>query len=253
MPIPLQSSVVYGPIKSRRLGVSLGINLLPTDHKFCLSDCIYCQYGQSDLKKLRETKLAPPDTLLNEIENAFKQCRIEQPHMDHITFCGNGEPTLYPQFKEMVQGVKQLRDQYFPDARLSILSDSTRVHVKSVREALELLDDRFMKLDAGTGEDYLKINRPLVEMDFDRMIEGLKSLKPLVLQSLFISKPFDNTQGLAYQKWFNTVAKIQPEEIHVYTIDRPPADLKVKAAPKSRLLEIGVEIREKLKISSHVF
>ena len=186
MGIPLQHSVVYGPIHSRRLGMSLGINVLPVEEKFCLSSCVYCQYGATNLEKMASVRIPPAKVILGEIRKEFERKASEKIRIEAITLSGNGEPTLHPELEEIISEIRQLRDQYFPKVRIGILSDSSRVHLSRVRNALELLDDRYMKLDAGDAESFRIINQPQVRVDWEAMVNGLKQLSSVTIQSLFI-------------------------------------------------------------------
>lgn len=244
MTLPLQSSTVYGPVSSRRFGSSLGINISPTAVKFCLSNCIYCQYGWTDLEKVRQVKLRPASELLKEIEQDFSVRSGTGNRIDSITFSGNGEPTLHPELADLVQGVQRLRDRFFPKALLAILSDSTRVHLQEVRAALSEFDERYMKLDAGDAGTYSRINQPVVPIDWSSLVGGLKTLPDVTLQSLFISAPVDNSKGEIFHHWLETVREIGPKAVYVYTVSRPPADERVRPLEWSELCEIAHRVHE---------
>lgn len=254
MSIPLQSGVVYGPVHSRRLGLSLGINLLPVREKFCLSSCVYCQYGPTDLEKMAEVKIPAASEILKKIQKGFEQQAAEKTTLHSITFSGNGEPTLHPQLEEIILGVREMRDRYFPDVRIGILSDSSRVHLLRVRQALELCDDRYMKLDAGDIETFRLINQPQIRVNWDAMIDGLKKLSSLTVQSLFLhGYPADNSGGRAFLDWLKVVGEIKPDAVQVYTIDRPPVDFRTKPVPKKRLSEIAALVFQAYGIDAFVF
>lgn len=253
MTIPLQSSVVYGPIASRRFGHSLGINILPTEVKFCLSNCIYCQYGWTSLPEMRKVKLRPAEEILEEIERDFSTRFSSKPRIDALTFSGNGEPTLHPELDALVRGVKFLRDRYCPEAPLAILSDSTRVHLPEVRRVLSDLDERYMKLDAGDAETFSRVNHPVTQMNWDGMVRGLAALPPVILQSLFISSPVDNSAGEAFRHWLETVARIQPKAVYVYTVSRPSSDPRVRPVNVGRLAEIAERVRQTAGSPAAVF
>ncbi len=246
MSISLQSSFVYGPIKSRRLGNSLGINILPQETKFCLSNCLYCQYGATNLRSVRLVKLPPLEKIQESLSTAFPVLADKQTKIDTITFSGNGEPTLHPELELILKFVKGLRDRYFPNAKIGILSDSSRVHLEPIRKILELFDERYMKLDSGDPEIYQKINQPLGSVRWDEMIRGLKKISTLTLQSLFISSPVDNSTGIHFESWLNVVQEIRPEAVHLYTLDRAPADSRVRSVPTTRLMEIADLLSKKI-------
>ena len=190
--IPLQDSVVYGPIRSRRFGYSLGINVLPVSHKVCSSNCVYCQYGWT-IPSASSERLKRAAELLTEIEAGFMEhARLKTP-VDCITLAGNGEPTLHPDLVELVIGINALRDRVFPHALVGILTDATQITRSHVREALALLDERYMKFDAADEATWRQINGPLGKTDFLAMVNGLRELPDIVLQSMFIQGSFDNT------------------------------------------------------------
>src|SRR3989338_7720742 len=181
--IPLQDTVVYGPIRSRRLGNSLGINVLPMTRKVCSSNCVYCQYGWT-LPGPSAERLRRSPVLLEEIGRAFEGCVRERTAVDCITLAGNGEPSLHPDLGDLVAGLKRLRDRHFPGALVGILSDATQVARPSVRRALQLLDERYMKFDAADEATWRRINDPLGNTDFQAMLEGLRALPDITLQSM---------------------------------------------------------------------
>ncbi len=248
---PLQETAVYGPIHSRRLGWSLGINPLPVSYKFCDFDCVYCQYGWTPSKGNGE-KLKRAPELLNEIRAAFEKHKKAGTPVDCITIAGNGEPVIHPDFLELVRGLTALRNEFYPGVKIGILSDSSQVHRAEIREALNLLDERYMKLDGGK-EAVLKINKPRGDFDFDRMVEALAGLSDIVIQSLFTQGSFDNTKPEDIQSWIQAVAKIRPREVQVYSIDRGPADPGLKKVSAARLREIAVVCEKNTGIRSVVF
>jgi len=160
--IPLQKDIIYGPVLSRRLGRSLGINLLPTDRKVCSFDCVYCQYGRTT-----EPTFSPGvDDLptFSDVVAAVEKA-LKKPHtIDTLTFSGNGEPTLHPQFPEIVRSIKRLRDDFRPEVKLAVLSNSSRVMDSAIVDALSLLDAPMMKLDAGDEITLREINQPVARL-----------------------------------------------------------------------------------------
>ncbi len=249
---PLQNGAVYGPIHSRRLGNSLGINPLPASYKFCDFDCVYCQYGWTPEKGTGE-KLKRLPELLAEIETAFQYYRKEGVPIDCVTFAGNGEPTIHPDFAGLVEGVLTLRNQYYPKAKVGILTDSSQAVKPEIRNALEKLDERYMKLDAGTAELVEKINKPRGNFNFDRMVQALCGMKDIVIQSLFMQGSYDNTLPEHVDSWVETVKKIKPREVQVYSIDRGPADPGLIKVSAKRLREIAEICQSRTGIKSVVF
>ncbi|MFZ5802692.1 MAG: radical SAM protein [Candidatus Omnitrophota bacterium] len=250
--LPLQDSVVYGPIASRRLGYSLGINLLPLSYKFCNFDCVYCQYGPTSSKGTGE-RIKPAVELLAEIRAAFEKHKQERTPVDCLTIAGNGEPTLHPQFPALVEGLLSLRDQYYPGVKTGILSNASQVHRKPIRTALDRLDERYMKLDAGTPEKLREINRSRGHFDFSRTVRALASMKGIVIQTLFVQGSHDNTTEAAVTAWIKTVKKIKPREVQVYTIDRKPADPHLRRVPFEKLQEIADRCQRAAGITAVVY
>jgi len=254
---PLQDGAVYGPIHSRRFGHSLGINPLPVSYKFCDFDCVYCQYGwtprSGNSAKKTDEKLKPIAQLLSEIKSSFEEMALKKIPVDVITIAGNGEPTLYPDFLKLVKGLLELRNQYYPKANIGILSDSSQCHRPEIKEALEMLDDRCMKLDAGDPETIEKINKPIGGFNLKRTLEALKNLRDVTIQSLFVQGSFDNTQPDQIDHWVKAVAFVKPKAVQVYTLDRPPADSGIKTVPMTRLNEIAKLCQSKTGILTEVF
>lgn len=218
----LREETVFGPIHSRRLGNSLGMNLLPTEGKFCNFDCIYCECGWNKdgkddqyLPKAEEVKIA--------LEKKLQECKSQNVAIDSITFSGDGESTLNPDFPQIVDDTLALRDQYYPQAKVSILSNATRAHIPAVFKALTKVDNPIMKIDAPTNELVAKINHPAPGYDVKRVVEALKQFNGnFVLQTMMLrSRHFDSSSPEVINGWMNIVREIRPREIMVYTIDRP--------------------------------
>ena len=189
--IQLQRNIVYGPVNSRRLGVSLGLNILPTKTKVCSFDCLYCQYGWTeDFNDNTLIKVLPSKAeILEALESQLKEMNYEP---DYITFSGNGEATLHPEFGAIVDGVIELRNKYTPHAKTTILSNSTQLFKTEVREALAKLDERIMKLDAGYEEMLKQYNRPAKYVYLDVITDVLTEMKDITIQTLFTSGPMGN-------------------------------------------------------------
>jgi len=216
----LQRGVIYGPVDSRRLGRSLGINILPTSYKLCAFDCIYCQYGRTKVltAKTEERCFPTVEVVLFKVEEALRQV----PDLNYVTFSGNGEPTLHPRFDELVEGVVHLRDKLRPEVKSAILSNSALAWGEDIREALAKLDMRIMKLDAGDPLTWRAINRPAPSLDFEMVVAGLKEMDGVTIQSLILDGPVQNVRGKPFDRWVETVAWIAPQEVQIYTTDRWP-------------------------------
>ncbi len=217
----MRENTVFGPIFSRRLGSSLGINLLPEKGKFCNFDCIYCECGwNADGRE--DKKLPTAEDVRAALEKKLKECAATQTPIDSITFSGDGEPTLNPEFPQIIDITLELRDRYFPKARVSVLSNSTMVHRNDVFEALKKVDNPIMKLDASTDDQAALINKPAGNYSVRRIVEDLKRFEGnFILQTMFLKgNGFDSSNQESLGKWMDIVRELRPREVMVYTIAR---------------------------------
>lgn len=250
--ITLQDSVVYGPVPSRRLGSSLGINPLPVSYKLCSSNCVYCQYSWTPTSHELE-RIQRAAELLTDIEAAFRHHAEQGTPVDCITLAGNGEPTLHPDLEELIVGTKALRDQHFPLAKVGILSDATQIHRPEVARALAQLDVRYMKVDGGDEATWRAVTQPQGSADWTRMIDALKRLPAITLQSMFIQGSVDNTTDDHIDRWIALVGELRPLSVQVYTIDRAPADARVTKVPLAMLHSIAERLTTRTDISAEVY
>ncbi|MBI3315980.1 MAG: radical SAM protein, partial [Candidatus Omnitrophica bacterium] len=197
MPIPLQSGVIYGPIESRRFGKSLGVNFLPTDRKVCNFNCVYCQYGFSEPSPQADWPTV--DEIYEASEDFFQRAKEDNASFDWVMIAGNGEPTLYPDFLAAVDRLLGLRDEFFPRLPVGILSNASTCHRPAGREGLRKLDGCFMKLDAGDSRIFKRLNQPVGNTSLAFMLEGLRGLEKITLQSLFVMGKVDNTAPAAVE------------------------------------------------------
>jgi wyosine [tRNA(Phe)-imidazoG37] synthetase (radical SAM superfamily) len=217
MLLELQSTIIYGPIRSRRIGSSLGVNLLPAKIKVCSFDCLYCQYGWTDFSLMESAIFPGPEDVQKALEEALERLP-EQPHW--ITFSGNGEPTLHPEFGRIVDIVIEVRDRLSPDTGTAILSNSTTVHRPEIREALSKLDLRIMKLDAGTKGMFASYSRAAPGFTIEQMVEGLTALGNVTIQSLFTKGKSGNYTEANIDAWIGRLKRIEPVTVQVYSLDR---------------------------------
>ncbi|HDP54570.1 MAG TPA: radical SAM protein, partial [Bacteroidetes bacterium] len=171
----LFNEIIFGPVKSRRLGVSLGVNLLPTKSKVCNFDCIYCECGWTN--SAESAKLPSRYEVKQRMQERFEQMQANADNLDVITFAGNGEPTLHPSFAEIIGDTIELRNQYFPEARVAVLSNSTMLHKKKVVDALLKVDQNILKLDSGYDSTIQLLNQPHTAITVDRIVENLEQFK----------------------------------------------------------------------------
>jgi wyosine [tRNA(Phe)-imidazoG37] synthetase (radical SAM superfamily) len=240
-----QSGITYGPVRSRRLGRSLGVNILPAGRKICNFDCRYCQYGWTDRAFLKamtaEDYPSVPDVL--DAVSATLAALSEPPH--YITFSGNGEPTLHPHFGAIVEGVSDARDRLAPAARTAILSNSSRVGISEVREALARLDVRIMKLDAGSEACFRRYNRPVDGLKLETVVEGLKALPDVTLQTLLTGGAAGNLADAEIEAWLGRVVGIRPRTVQLYTLDREAPDRDLVPATPAELSAVRAGVEER--------
>ena len=239
--IPLKPGIIYGPVKSRRLGPSLGLNILPTRYKLCSCNCVYCQYGWTE-KYADDSSGSPSDFATEaEFENALEHALRAEQKINAITFSGNGEPTLHPHFEPLVDIALRLKQRYFPDAKLGVLSNSSTAHDPAVSRALSKLDFRIMKLDAGSPQTFRKINRPGKSTEYSLIVKSLKTLENVTLQTMFIDGTISNTIEQEVNEWIEKLSEIQPLKAQVYTLHRPPAEPSLRMVPPQRIREIATQ------------
>ena len=235
----LREETVFGPIHSRRLGSSLGINLLPVNGKICSFDCIYCECGWNRDGK-DDKRLPSAAEVRSALQDKLSALMLEGVRIDSITFSGDGEPTLNPEFPRIIDDTLRLRDVFYPDAKVSVLSNATRVHVPVVFEALRKVDNPIMKIDAPTDELVRLIDNPAPGYSLARTIEALRRFEgDFVLQTMFLRSPdFDSSSPEVLDGWKAIVRDLRPRKIMVYTIDRP--------TPMQGLEKFSVELMRSL-------
>ena len=218
----LREKIVFGPIHSRRLGSSLGINLLPERGKLCNFDCIYCECGWN--RDGREDRTLPDAaTLRMALEERLASCAAAGTSIDSITFSGDGEPTLNPDFPRIVDDTLALRDRYYPGARVSVLSNATRLDIPEVFRALRKVDSPILKLDAPTTALARVINRPQGAYEVSGVVEGMRRFEgDFILQTMFLrARGLDSSSPEVLGPWMEIVRDLHPREIMAYTIVRP--------------------------------
>ena len=218
-------SPIFGPVHSRRLGISLGINLLPADGKVCSFDCIYCECGFNE--DHRPTLPMPTrEEVAKKLEEKLKEMKAEGQLPDVLTFAGNGEPTCHPHFAEIIEDTIQLRDQYCPKAKVSVLSNSTMIHRPQVHDALMKVDNNILKLDTVDPIYINKVDHPQGTYDVEKIIERLKAFNGhVIIQTMFMrgtaaGESVDNIGEEYVGPWLEAVKDIKPQQVMIYTIDR---------------------------------
>jgi len=250
----LQTGIIYGPVDSRRLGRSLGLNLSPTAYKVCSFNCVYCHYGwtkhlTSDLSSYIKD-LPTPRAVEEALERSLKSL---DPPPQYITFSGNGEPTLHPDFEEIVDRVVAVRDRLGVEAKVAALSNSTGLASPAVLRGLARLDVPIMKLDAGTDEVLERINRPAADVTVDAVVDGLKELSDITMQSMFVEGTVSNTGDEDVAAWIDRVEVVAPREIQVYSLENAPAMSTLKGVPAVKLEEIVRRVKDRTGIKAEIY
>ncbi|WP_339740000.1 radical SAM protein [uncultured Sunxiuqinia sp.] len=235
----LFDEIIFGPVKSRRLGVSLGVNLLPTDSKVCSFDCIYCECGWNPKKREKKAELPARETVAGNLRNKLKAMQENGQLPDVITFAGNGEPTLHPQFAEIIDDTIALRDEFAPDCRIAVLSNATMIHRERIFQALLKIEDNILKLDSAIEDTVQLLDCPVGRFNLQETIEQLKRFgKRAIIQTLFVrgihkEQVIDNTTEEELAAWLEALKTIQPGQVMIYTIERD--------TPAEGLQKIGLE------------
>jgi len=255
MPTFLFDKIIFGPVKSRRLGVSLGVNLLPLTRKVCNFDCIYCECGWTRNTGIIGEKLPSRMEVYEALEIKLKSMKEKQQTPDVITYAGNGEPTLHPEFPGIIDDSIKLRNKYFPGTKIAVLSNSTAITKPKIRKALLKIDSNILKLDSAFDLTLKIHNQPRVNLKVEELIRELKQFKGrLIIQTLFLrgtykGKKIDNTVPEEINAWLKAIEKIKPSEVMIYTISRDTPEggdlAKVPLAELNRIAalvnKLGIE------------
>lgn len=249
-------SPIFGPVHSRRLGISLGINLLPDDGKVCTFDCLYCECGLNATRRSRKP-LPTREEVAGALENKLSEMQAEGVRPDVLTFAGNGEPTIHPQFPEIIADTIALRNRFCPNAKVSVLTNATLITRDKVFNALKLVDNNIVKLDTVNTEYIQNIDRPTGSYDLTAIIERMKAFNgQAVIQTMFMKGvangiDVNNTGDEYVLPWIAAVKEIAPREVMIYTIDRETPTEGLEKASHEELDRI-VELlkREGIKASA---
>ena len=243
----LYDNIIFGPIRSRRLGLSLGVNLLPVESKLCSFDCIYCECGWNDEHPGKRRFNARED--VREMLDATLQKMVaDGTPPDVITFAGNGEPTMHPDFENIIADTIALRDKHCPAAKVSVLSNATQIHREDVRRALLRVDNNILKLDSAFDETVQLVNKPQGAYTVARTVELLKAFEGnLILQTMFLrgeylGKRVDNTTEEEVAAWLKLVEEIRPKQVMVYSLDRDTPCQTLEKVEKDELREIAARV-----------
>lgn len=245
----LFDEIIFGPVRSRRLGVSLGINLLPLNRKICNFNCIYCECGWTSDYGGKPSNLPSRSEVRSSLENKLAEMKENNQAPDVITYAGNGEPTLHPEFPGIIDDSIALRNKYFPKARIAVLSNSTTLEKPEIRKALLKVDQNILKLDSAFDSTINLHNQPNRKIIAADLIEQLKKFEgKLVIQTLFLRGEFrgsriDNTTPEELKEWLNALSAIRPQEVMIYTISRDtPEGGKLEKVSLKELKEIAEKV-----------
>ena len=248
MPTFLFDDIVFGPIKSRRLGNSLGVNLLPKDAKVCNFNCVYCECGWTDSKG---RKLPTEEEVLSRLNSGIKKCLDNKVEVDVITFAGNGEPTMHPQFDKIIDHTINLRDQFFPDAKIAVLSNAGYLGRANVVESLLRIDMPILKLDSAMLCTIHKVNQPVSGFDFNKYLENIVNFPGRkIIQTMFLKYTssdgslIDNTTQKEVSAWLEVLKQIKPDLVMIYSVARDTPDAGVSAHDKEMLNNIAGKVRQ---------
>lgn len=257
IPLNYEAALVYGPIQSRRFGLSLGINLLHTQEKLCSFNCAYCELGPTTLR-MSEIKKHPDYPTIESLEEAFRQKLVslsqEKNAINTITVSGFGESTLHPEFSAISEMLRKVQKEMAPSVPIALLSNgSTLDQSKVVRAINQNYDLPVVKLDAGNDPTQAKINNPLVRTSVAKIIQGAKKVDNLQLQSMFVHGDVDNTKSSEVEEWIEVCGIIKPKHVQIMSLDRVPQQTGLKQVAPQILKDISKRLFERTRIKSTVF
>ena len=243
----LYDNIIFGPIRSRRLGLSLGVNLLPIDSKLCSFDCIYCECGWNDDHPGKRRFNARED-VRQMLATTLEKMVADGTPPDVITFAGNGEPTMHPEFEDIIDDTIAMRDKYCPEAKVSVLSNATQIHREDVRRALLKVDNNILKLDSAFDATVQLMNKPQGSYSVSRMVELFKTFEGnFILQTMFLRGEYlghrvDNTTEQEVSAWLDIVKEISPKQVMVYSLDRDTPCQTLEKVEKDELRAIAARV-----------
>lgn len=245
----LFNEIIFGPVKSRRLGVSLGINLLPTSKKICNFDCIYCECGWTRDVEIPLSRPPSREEVYTALDRKLAELKNKDHAPDVLTYAGNGEPTLHPDFPEIIDDTLKLRDKYFPQARIAVLSNSTTISNPDIKAALLKVDQNILKLDSALDSTIRTHNQPRVTVHAEELIDNLAGFNgKVIIQTLFLrgvykNKTIDNTTHSEIKAWLKALSRIKPSEVMIYTISRDtPSGARLTKVPLDELKKIAASV-----------
>ena len=245
----LYNNIIFGPIQSRRLGVSLGVNLLPIESKLCSFDCIYCECGWNG-DHVGPRRFNKHEDVKQMLATTLQQMNDEGRLPDVITFAGNGEPTMHPEFEQIIDDTIALRDQYCPSAKVSVLSNATQIHREDVCRALRRVDNNILKLDSAFDSTVRLMNKPAADYTVSTTIERMKHFSgQMTLQTMFLRGEYqgqhiDNTSDEEVAAWLQLVKEISPRQVMVYSLDRDTPCKTLEKISRNELMDIAQQVEK---------
>lgn len=250
MSTALFKDIIFGPINSRRLGLSLGVNLLPLDNKLCSFECIYCECGWTKKVAGKTPRFNDKEDVLRLLEQKLQEMVGENTPPNVITFAGNGEPTMHPDFEYIINQTIEIRNRICPETKISVLSNATMLGRESVRNALKKVDNNILKLDSAFDSTVQVMDKPNANFTVAQVIENmLKFEGQLIIQTMFLRGEFedqkiDNTTESEVTAWLELVKKIAPKQVMIYTIDRDTPAKYLEKVSVAELKKIAIRVEE---------
>lgn len=245
----LFTDIIYGPVRSRRLGISLGVNLLPLHSKLCNFDCIYCECGWNADNRTEKLRFNSREDIREALRTTLSKMQAEKQLPDVITFAGNGEPTIHPEFEGIIDDTIALRNEFAPEAKVSVLSNATQLHREDVRNALHKVDNPILKLDSAIDATAHIINKPCGNYSVENIVKQLSQFgREFVLQTMFLRGEYngeyiDNTTEREFLAWVAVVEHLRPRSVMVYSIDRATPCNTLQKVEREELEKIAEQVR----------
>lgn len=249
---------VFGPVHSRRFGLSLGINPLPANRKVCSFDCLYCECGRTSHPHRgpgdeAQWEWPAAGEILDRVESMLRDHLQKGTPIETLTFAGNGEPTLHPDFRSLALGAVELCRRYSPAPKTVVLTNGTEIGRAEVEEGLRAVDEACFKLDAGTVQMNRNLNHPMGDFLLEELVSGLSLFPNPVIQALFVQGSVDNTTEAEVEAWIDLLGRIRPVRVDVYSLDRPAPDPAIERVDRSDLERIAERVRSRLSLPVRVY
>ena len=241
---------IFGPVSSRRLGRSLGINVLPANRKICNFNCIYCECGWTENTDPEQMSYPDAGNIIDALKARLTELKASASEPDAITFAGNGEPTLHPDFSTLVYQTIQLRNEWAPQAQVAVLTNGTLIYLDHVFHALNAVDQNIIKLDSGIQDTIRLINQPRRDFDLRRFTEDLKKfdnrymIQTLFFRGLYHGKAIDNTSPEEIKAWLQIIDEVRPEEVMLYSFHRATPERGLERIPENELNSIAIKVNQ---------